>query len=50
MEQFLKYFYNIYIDKVYSKNGIYYFYKDNNLFYMLKNYRTEEVRKQLSSK
>ena len=42
MEQFLKYFYNIYVDNVYNKNGNYYFYKDNKLFCVLKNYRTEE--------
>lgn len=47
MEQFLKYFYNIYVDKVYSKNDSYYFYKDNNLFWMLKNYRTEEELKDI---
>ena len=47
MEQFLKYFYNIYIDKVCSKNESYYFYKDNNLFWVVKNYRTEEELKDI---
>lgn len=41
MEQFLKYFYNIYIDNVNEKNGYYYFYTGNSLFCILKNYRTE---------
>lgn len=47
MEQFLKYFYNIYVDKVYRKNESYYFYKDNNLFWIVKNYRTEEELKDI---
>lgn len=47
MEQFLKYFYNIYVDKIYSKNESYYFYKDNNLFWVVKNYRTEDELKDI---
>ena len=42
MEQFIKYFYNIYIDKIIYKNDIYYFYYESNLYYLLKNYRSKE--------
>ena len=47
MEQFLKYFYNIYVDKISKKDESYYFYKDNNLFWIVKNYRTEEELKDI---
>ena len=42
MEQFLKYFYNLYVDKVYSKDDNYYFYKDDHLFYITRNIRSRE--------
>ena len=47
MEQFLKYFYNIYIYKINKRNGNYYFYKDDSLFWILKNYRSEEELKDI---
>ena len=40
MEQFLKYFYNIYVEKVQKNNGNYYFYYNKNLYYILKCNRT----------
>ena len=47
MEQFLKYFYNIYIDDIHKKENNYYFYKDNSLFCILKNYRTNDEIKDI---
>lgn len=47
MEQFLKYFYDIYIDNIYKKDNKYYFYKDNSLFYVVKNYRLPEELKDI---
>ncbi len=47
MEQFLKYFYDIYIDNIYKKNNKYYFYKDNSLFCVVKNYRLPEELKDI---
>ena len=40
MEQFLKYFYNIYVEKVQKNNNNYYFYYNKNLYYILKCNRT----------
>ena len=40
MEQFLKYYYSIYVDKINKNEKYYYFYKDNNLFWIVKNYRS----------
>lgn len=42
MEQFLKYFYNLYIDKIFKQKDDYYFYKEDSLFYVTKNRRTKE--------
>jgi spore coat protein YutH len=42
MKQFLKYYYDIYIDKINQKDNIYYFYKDNSLFCILNNYRSND--------
>ena len=47
MEQFLKYFYDIYIDNLYKKDNKYYFYKDNSLFCIVKNYRLPEELKDI---
>lgn len=47
MEQFLKYFYDIYIDNIYKKDNKYYFYKDNSLFCVVKNYRLPEELKDI---
>ena len=47
MEQFLKYFYDIYIDNIYKKDNKYYFYKDNSLFCVTKNYRLLEELKDI---
>lgn len=47
MEQFLKYFYDIYIDNLYKKDNKYYFYKDNSLFCVVKNYRLPEELKDI---
>lgn len=47
MEQFLKYFYDIYIDNIYKKDNKYYFYKDNSLFCVTKNYRLPEELKDI---
>ena len=47
MEQFLKYFYDIYIDNIYKKDNKYYFYKDNSLFCVAKNYRLPEELKDI---
>lgn len=47
MEQFLKYFYDIYIDTIYKKDDKYYFYKNNSLFCIVKNYRLPEELKDI---
>lgn len=47
MEQFLKYFYDIYIDNIYKKDDKYYFYKNNSLFCIAKNYRLPEELKDI---
>lgn len=40
MEEFLKYYYNIYIDKVKKENNNYYFYENNSLFLIAENNRS----------
>src|SRR5574344_1544392 len=42
MKQFLKYYYNIDVNNICEKDYNYYFYNDNNLFYIEKNIRTKE--------
>ena len=42
MEQLLKYYYNMYIEKVLKEYNYYYFYYDGYLYYLIKNYRTEK--------
>ena len=42
MEQFVKYFYNIYIDKILYKENLYYFFYNDKLYYLIKNYRSKE--------
>lgn len=49
MEQFLKYFYNIYVDKVYSDGEKYYFYLNGSLYHLVDCFRTKEEINDISN-